>query len=53
MCWKFICQGAYSFGFLKAGKVPKLTKEKKKLECFTKSEMIIWIRAFCIFGNNP
>jgi hypothetical protein len=49
---KFLCEAVQSFGFLKAGKGPKLTK-KKKLECLTKSEMVIWSRAFRIFANNP
>ncbi len=36
-----------SFGFLKAGKGPKLTKENTKVGVlYTKSEMVIWRRPF-------
>jgi hypothetical protein len=34
VCRKFLCQAAQSSGFLRPGKGPKLTKQKK-LECFT------------------
>ncbi len=34
VCRKFLCQAVQSSGFLRAGKGPNLTKQKK-LECFT------------------
>ncbi len=43
ICRKFLCQAVQSFGFLRAGKGPKLTKNKK-LECFMEGNTTSFLR---------